>query len=63
MKINAVGTQVVIGKRVTIGAALNSVVLILAFYFPEHQQALLASAIPVTFLLQIFIAHKYGITT
>lgn len=63
MKIQAAGANIVVGKRVTLGAAINSIVLIIGIYFPQHQQALLAAAIPLTFLSQLFIANKIGITT
>ena len=58
MKIN----NVVIGKRVSIGAAINSVAAVLAHFWPEHAPAIVAAAVPLTFAVQVFVANRYGIT-
>ncbi len=63
LKIQAGGTNIVIGKRVTLGAVINSLVLIAGIYWPQHQQALLAAAVPLTFVAQVYVGNKYGITT
>jgi len=55
--------NIVIGKRVTIGAAINSTAAVLAALFPEKASAIVAAAVPVTFLAQVLIAKYFGITT
>ena len=62
MKIKAGETQIVIGKRVTIGAAINGIATAVAAYFPEHAVAIMATAIPLTFLIQVVVAHYGGVT-
>lgn len=54
--------DVVIGKRVTVGAAINSVAATLAHYYPEHAPAIVSVAVPLTFVAQILIARYGGIT-
>lgn len=54
--------RVVIGKRVTIGAAINSVAAIFAHFYPEHSTAIISAAVPLTFAVQVFVAHYFGIT-
>lgn len=63
MKLEAAGSNIVIGKRVTLGAVINSIVLIAGIYFPQHQQALLAAATPLTFFAQVYVGNTYSITT
>lgn len=62
MKIQAGSEPIIIGKRVTIGAAILSLSETLQQFFPEHAGALGASAIFVTFVVQILIARYYGVT-
>jgi hypothetical protein len=62
MKIELTGKEFVIGKRVTVGAAINSVASIFAFIFPDHAPAIVASAVPFTFLVQVYIANQFGVT-
>lgn len=59
MKVN----NVVIGKRVTVGAAVKGLLAAVAYYWPEHATPIIALAIPLTFALQVYVAHKWGITT
>ena len=59
MKIN----NVVIGKRVTIGAAISSTAAVLAHIWPDHAPAIVAGAVPVTFAIQVFVANRFGITS
>ena len=54
--------NVVIGKRVTAGAAINSIAAVLAHFYPEHAPAIIAAAVPITFLVQVAVAHWGGIT-
>ena len=57
------GKVVVIGKRVTLGAAIGSVATIFAELFPEHATAIIASAVPITFIAQVIVANWIGVTT
>lgn len=54
---------VVIGKRTTIGAALTSVALVLGKFWPEYLDTFVEASIPVTFIVQVWIAHQFGVTT
>lgn len=55
--------NIVIGKRVTLGAAISGVAAVIAYAHPEHAPAILAGIVPITFALQVLIAHYMGITT
>lgn len=63
MKASIGETQVVIGKRVTIGAAVGSIATVLADLFPEYATAIVGGATAVTFFAQLLIANYMGITT
>ena len=54
--------ETVIGKRVTIGAAINSVAAVAAHFLPDHAPAIVAAAVPITFVSQVLIAKYGGIT-
>lgn len=54
---------IVIGKRITIGAAISSVIAAIAHFYPQHAPALLSLSVPITFAIQVWVAHHYGITT
>lgn len=56
------GNSVVVGKRITVGAAINSVASIFAFILPDYAPAIVAAAVPLTFLIQVIIVNRYGIT-
>jgi len=53
---------VIIGKRVTFGAAITSVAAVFAHIFPEQAPAIISAAVPVTFVGQILIVRYFGIT-
>ena len=55
--------NIVIGKRVQIGAAITSIAGIFAHFYPEHAAAFVAAAVPVTFVAQVLIAKFKGVTT
>ena len=63
MKLQAGETQVVIGKRVTVGAMASSVATVLASLYPDYAVAIVGSVGAVTFFLQIAIGHFANITT
>lgn len=54
---------IVIGKRTTIGAAITSTAAVLTHFYPEHGPAFIAAAVPITLIIQIWVADKFGITT
>jgi hypothetical protein len=63
MKIEREGqATIVIGKRVTIGAAVTSTASVFASLFPEYASAILAASVAVTFIIQVIVANRYGIT-
>ena len=55
--------NIIIGKRVKVGAAILSVCSIFAHFYPEHAAAFVAAAVPVTFVVQVLIAKFKGVTT
>jgi hypothetical protein len=62
MKIQVNDKELIIGKRVTIGAALGSVASVFAHFYPEHAPAIVSAVVPITFVLQLIIANYFGIT-
>jgi hypothetical protein len=54
--------NVVIGKRVTIGAAITSTAAVLVEIFPEHGSAIVSAAVPITFIVQMLIVKYFGVT-
>ena len=64
MRIERENAQpVIIGKRITIGAAINSAIAALVHFYPAHAEALVSLGVPVVFLLQVWIAHRGGVTS
>lgn len=64
MKIERDGKpSIVIGKRVTLGAAINSITAIAAHFDPANAPAYIAIAVPITFIAQTIVANWMGITT
>jgi hypothetical protein len=63
LKINTSnGQSVIVGKRITVGAAINSVASIFAFIYPEYAPVIVAAAVPLTLIVQIVVVNRYGIT-
>ena len=54
--------EVIIGKRVGIGAAITSLAGAIAHFYPAHAGAIIGLAVPLTFAIQVWWANKYGIT-
>ena len=54
---------IVIGKRITVGAAITSTLAVLSHFWPEHSSAMAAAAVPVTFIIQVWLANKFGVTS
>jgi hypothetical protein len=55
--------NVIIGKRVQVGAAITSVAAILAHIWPTHAPAFISAAVPITFVVQLWIVKKFGVTS
>ncbi len=55
--------DVVVGKRIPLGAALHSTALVFAGFYPDYAAQILASAIPLTFALQVAWVNMIGVTT
>lgn len=55
-------SDVVIGKRVTVGAVFTSIAGILSHFWPEHASVFVAAAVPITFVSQVLIAKYGGVT-
>ena len=54
--------NIVVGKRVQVGAALTSTALVLGRFWPEYLEMFVAGAVPVTFVVQLIIVRYFGIT-
>jgi hypothetical protein len=54
--------DIVIGKRVQVGAAITGAAAVLAHFFPEYAVAIIAAVAPITFGVQVAIAHFFGVT-
>jgi hypothetical protein len=61
--VNVGETQIVIGKRVPIGAMVNSLGVVFAALYPDYSTAIMGSAVAVTFFVQVAVAHFSSITT
>lgn len=55
--------NIVVGKRIQFGAVVNSIGAVFAHFYPEHAPAIIAACVPITFIGQIIIVNKFGITT
>ena len=54
---------IIIGKRITIGAAILGIVNALGHFYPQHAPAMLAVATPTIFVVQLLVANYFGVTT
>ena len=54
--------NIVIGKRIPLGAAIQGVATALAAIYKEHSVAIMAVAIPVTMIAQVVWVNHFGIT-
>jgi hypothetical protein len=52
----------IVGKRITLGAAITSTGTALAFYYPDHAPAIMAMTVPITAIVQLIAVNKYGVT-
>ena len=55
--------NIIIGKRVKVGAAITSTCGIFAFFYPEYAAAFTGAAVPLTLVAQVLIAKYWGVTT
>jgi hypothetical protein len=55
--------DIIVGKRVAVGAAINSTAAVFAAIYPDEAPAIVASAVPITFAVQTFIANFWGVTS
>ena len=54
--------NIIIGKRIPIGSAITGVAAFFAVIFPEYAAAILATAVPLTFGVQVIIVNCFGVT-
>ena len=55
--------NIVIGKRIPLGSAINGIGVIFAAIYPQHAVAIMAAAIPITAALQVLVVNKLGVTS
>ena len=56
-------TAILIGKRVSVGAAIGGIAAVFGSLFPDYAPAILSGVVPVTFITQLLIARFGSITT
>lgn len=54
--------SLVIGKRITVGGAINGTATAIAAFFPDKAVAIMGLAIPITAAAQVYVVNKYGVT-
>ena len=54
---------IIIGKRITFGAAITSVAAVFAHIFPPQAPAIISAAVPITFIGQMVIVRYWGVTS
>ena len=54
--------NIIIGKRIPVGSVILSVATIFSFIFPEQAPAIIAAAVPITFIFQVFVVNCFGVT-
>ena len=62
MKVQISDTVIVVGKRISLGAALGSIAKIVATLFPDYAVVAYESAFVLTFVGQMILANYFGIT-
>jgi len=63
MKIEREGSSpIIIGKRITIGAAILGIANALVHFYPDQAPAILAIVTPTVFVVQLVVANVYGVT-
>ena len=54
--------SIVIGKRITVGAAIMGVSEAVQTFFPEYAAAIGQLTVPLIFVVQLIIVNKLGVT-
>jgi len=54
--------NIIIGKRIPVGSVILSVATIFSFIFPEYAPAIIAAAVPITFMAQVVVVNCLGVT-
>lgn len=54
--------SIVIGKRITVGAAILGLSEAVQTFFPEYATAIGQLTVPIIFIVQVVIANKFGVT-
>ena len=54
--------SIVIGKRITVGAAILGLSEAVQTFFPEYAPAIGQLTVPVIFVVQLIIVNKLGVT-
>lgn len=55
--------SLVIGKRVSLAAAIGGISEACQLLFPEYAAVIGQLTVPCIFVVQVFVANRYGITT
>jgi len=56
-------SNVIIGKRIPIGAAIGSLATVFSYLYPQYAPAIIAAAVPLTFVVQVIIVNYLGVTS
>ena len=62
MKLQLKNKELIIGKRVTVGAGINGLAAVFGHLFPDHAPAIISAAVPLTLVTQLLIANTLSIT-
>ena len=54
--------NIIIGKRIHVGSVILSIATIFSFILPEYAPAIIASAVPLTFIAQAVVVNCFGVT-
>lgn len=54
--------SIIIGKRITVGAAIMGVSEAVQTFFPEYAAAIGQMTVPLIFVVQLIIVNKVGVT-
>ena len=54
--------SVIIGKRITVGAAIMGVSEAVQTFFPEYAAAIGQLTVPLIFVVQLILVNKFGVT-
>ncbi len=63
MKLDIGDNEIIVGKRIAVGAVLGSIAKIFATLYPENATIFYESGLVLTFIVQIILANYFSITT